>query len=768
MMRILAARTAIGLAAAAMFISASAQALGLGEVEVRSRLNERFAAAIPVVSASEADLDSLVIELASPEAFARSGVDRADAVSGLSFVRSGNGIRVSSRDPIRDPFLTFIVEARWNGGRLLREYTVLLDPPDSAPAPSTATVIAAPTPLPLPSRPAATAGDLPGRYGPVQPNQTLWSIAKLLIRDPGISQEQMMLALYGANPQAFVGGDIDHLQKGSTLNVPTAADARAVDMATARDRVQQLRDAVPNPVQAPATAPAAPVVATAPTAAAPPASTPAPAAEPAATAAADPALPPAGAAEPVVDPAAAPAPTAEVPADPAATPAAELPPPAVEPPAPAPAPVVEAQPAPAAPVTEDSMPWPLIGGLVLLLLGLVAAKRRGRKEPAPPTARRVASGAVAEALPPGPDALMERPRPKPPVDDGAPPPVVPPLPPASDAELPPITDLDEALAGDVKTLGLGVDASDPMTEADFHLAYGLYDEAAQMLKTAIANDPERGELKVKLAEVFSAAGNAGEFRALAESLVGKATPAEWQRVSTMGRAILPDLSLFRDEPAAAAAAVAPTAPLADVLRDLSVIDFDLDTDVRRSEPVATPAPAAVEPPPPAADPLRDALMEPLEEAPLPPLGEPLEMPLLKPVPDLLPPPITLAEPIPVPAPPPAAPPAAPAPVPAAEPFAEIDLSSFDLEDDAAGRTADPGRVEFTMADLDAAASEPLVLDPESDVIGGDEIDTKLDLARAYADMGDAEAARTLLDEVLAAGNDKQRQDAQALRQRLAG
>ena len=100
-------------------------------------------------------------------------------------------------------------------------------------------------------------------------------------------------------------------------------------------------------------------------------------------------------------------------------------------------------------------------------------------------------------------------------------------------------------------------------------------------------------------------------------------------------------------------------------------------------------------------------------------------------------------------------------------LADIDLSSFDLDDESAGVKVDPGLVEFTLSDLEIAADEPLA-EPESEVIGGDEIDTKLDLARAYADMGDLDAARALLAEVVTGGSDKQQQEARALGQRLKG
>ncbi|WP_293373563.1 FimV/HubP family polar landmark protein [Nevskia sp.] len=747
MMRILAAVSAVAMAAAAAFWSVGALALGLGDVEVRSRLNERFSASIPLISATPEDLESLTVKIAEPEEFAAKGIERSDLVNGLNFARSGNGLRVSSAQAVRDPFLTFIVEARWNGGRLLREYTVLLDPPASTPSPAAApTAIAAPTPLPLPARTP------PGRYGPVQPAQTLWSIAKTLPREAGVTMDQMLLALYNANPQAFADGNINHLLSGRILTVPSSAEALSTDAATARDRVLQLRAATstaraavtepapavaPTPVPAPAPVPV-PVPVPAPVAVEP---APLPATPSPEVAAVTPT--PETSPEPIVD------------ATPSATSTPEsttlevvLPQPETA----APAPVVEAAlPATAPAAEEASLPWLLIGGLLLLIVALLAVKMRGGKKPAS-SRKSGMSMASDDALPGGSDPLLDRPRGRSllrdePADDDAPTvvtprPMAPELPPAADTVTPmtPVA-AAAATAAAASRLGLSVDASDPLTEADFHLAYGLYDEAAQMLKNAIAADPERSELKLKLAETYSAAGKAAEYQQFAESIAGQVTPGEWQQISSMGRALLPDLALF--SAGAASFDAPPPAAAAAPLGELSVIDFDLDADVKRVDPMPPPSPATVTPMPP---PLSLSLPEPLPESPP-------EIP-----------------PMPMPMPGPAVTPSAAPPTPSTRDLlADIDLSSFDLDDETAGAKVDPGRIDFSVADLDLSAD--LVADapePESDVIGGNEIDTKLDLARAYADMGDVEAAQALLDEVVSAGSGQQQQEARALSQRLKG
>ncbi|MEQ8939132.1 MAG: hypothetical protein RLT30_10595, partial [Gammaproteobacteria bacterium] len=111
-----------------------AAALGLGNLDLESALNEPFSGKIQLLSASVDELDSLNVALADAEAFDRANIDRPFILSELRFklIRSETGadyIKVSSEQPIREPFLNFLVEVSWANGRLYREYTVLLDPP---------------------------------------------------------------------------------------------------------------------------------------------------------------------------------------------------------------------------------------------------------------------------------------------------------------------------------------------------------------------------------------------------------------------------------------------------------------------------------------------------------------------------------------------------------------------------------------------------------------------------------------------------------------
>lgn len=226
----MARKLAPAVALISMAVSATALALGLGDIQTRSALNQSFNAEVELLSVDPAELDGVRVKLASPEAFQRAGVDRPFFLSGLKFTPMLNAegrtvIRVTSQDPIREPFLNFLVEVNWPKGKLVREYTVLLDPPTTLarrPGQVERAETAAPAPSYRPAaRPAApsTPTVLPDQYGPVQENETLWGISRRL-RPDGASLAQTLMALYKANPEAFVRGDINRLQQGRILRVP--------------------------------------------------------------------------------------------------------------------------------------------------------------------------------------------------------------------------------------------------------------------------------------------------------------------------------------------------------------------------------------------------------------------------------------------------------------------------------------------------------------------------------------------------------------------
>jgi len=173
----------------ALLLAGEARALGLGDIRLQSALNEPLRAEIELISATPEELANLTIRVATAETFERYGIDRPGYLARMTFQivasgrTDGNVVRVSTPEPVTEPFLTFLVEAVWSRGRLLREYTVLLDPPTfvrepatqapavvtaptrTAPADSGRIERAAPIPAPAPER-EATPAPAPRRVTP--------------------------------------------------------------------------------------------------------------------------------------------------------------------------------------------------------------------------------------------------------------------------------------------------------------------------------------------------------------------------------------------------------------------------------------------------------------------------------------------------------------------------------------------------------------------------------------------------------------------------
>jgi len=247
----------------------NALALGLGPVQVKSRLNQPLDAEIPVIQGTAGEAEGLLVNLAGDEDFERIGLNRARLGVPLTFAvakgaRGDLVIKVTSTEPVRSPYLDFLVEANWPKGRLLREYTVLLDPPLTAPAtrtagapavtasPGTVTLTkrekpvarapdAAPAPAAAPKAkpaPAATPAATPehklaqGEYGPVEAGETLSAIARSAQAGERGNINQMMLALLKNNPNAFYKDNINALKRGAILRIPSADEIKAVGSAS--------------------------------------------------------------------------------------------------------------------------------------------------------------------------------------------------------------------------------------------------------------------------------------------------------------------------------------------------------------------------------------------------------------------------------------------------------------------------------------------------------------------------------------------------------
>ncbi len=221
-----------------------ATALGLGDVTVRSALNEPLKATIEVISARASDLQGITARLASNSAFENARIERPAYLDKLQFTvdvstASAPVVRIVTQRPFREPFVHLLLEVNWSQGRLRREYTLLLDPPSAVSRPPVGTA-----PVTQASRSSkgavkkstpVVAGD--SQYGPTGKNETLWSIASKLARRQGVSTQQMMLSLLETNPQAFHGDNINSMKPGVTLQVPSAAQARVYSN---RDAIRQV------------------------------------------------------------------------------------------------------------------------------------------------------------------------------------------------------------------------------------------------------------------------------------------------------------------------------------------------------------------------------------------------------------------------------------------------------------------------------------------------------------------------------------------------
>ncbi|WP_296217407.1 FimV/HubP family polar landmark protein [Pseudomonas sp. UBA2684] len=931
----------LAIAAASALSSGMAHALGLGEMTLQSALNQPLVAEIELLEVRDLASTEVLPNLASPEEFTKAGVDRQYFLTDLKFtpVLKPNGksvIRVTSNKPVREPYLNFLVEVLWPNGRLLREYTLLLDPPlyspqtaaaaaapqlpVAAPAPRPSAAQApAPRPAPQPSAPAprppaAAPAALQGNEYKTTANDTLWEIAQR-VRGSG-SIHQTMLAIQDLNPDAFIGGNINRMKSGQVLRLPeeqqinsraraeaiaqvaeqnaawregrsVAASARQLD-ATKRsvvgaapaevktqdslklvsadtgkatsgsdkgaadskvltdklavtqesldstrrendelkgrmgdlqgqlDKLQrliQLKDDQLAKLQAdlaaqgkaPAVAPVAEPLKAEPEKAA------APAPEPVA---APPATPPEAEApdynyseEPAVKP--APAPEANT-QQPASEPAV-----AVEPaPAVAEKPAAPAQvaPKPAAPAAaeqpqlntlDDLLANPMLlgiaggGALLVLLIGLMMLSRRNALKEA-----ELQESLAAESGNNPFDNDMQ-------------------LQSDSFDSFPEELD-DHASTAAASEERVTAQTGDALGEADIYIAYGRFNQAAELLQNAINDEPQRGDLRLKLMEVYAELGDREGFArqenelreiggAAAETDLLKAKyPAMAAFVGAGMAAVasdddldsfsLDDLTL--DEPSQPAAAAgdldddafdlslddlesdlnrdlqadaaltdldslsldsdldlgAPAAPLAnkddDLGFDLSLddaagdslelgndlADFSLDLD-SESKSVAEDdefllslddEPNAA----PISNELADLALDLPSDASASEFDLPADFDL------------SLND-------------EAPAESVRDSFAAQLDEVTAEL-DQLADSLDQPGEFDESVA-LSTPHTAGLDSDDDFDFLSGtDETATKLDLARAYIDMGDTEGARDILDEVIAEGNDGQQQEAREL------
>ena len=252
---------AVGLASALGADLASA--LGLGELKLNSALNQPLDAEIELLNIKDLSKDEILVNLAALEEFQRAGVDRLYFLTGLKFTidlgsTSGPVVRVTTRNPVNEPYLNFLLKAEWTSGNLIREYTLLMDLPTfsndrvrpiqrtetNAPRnntvrqPANDSVKSQPIPVSRPSSNASTSQD-GSVYGPVSATDTMWGIALKVRPDRSLSVQQTMLAIQRANPDAFINDNINLLRKGQVLRIPSHNEI--LDM-TARQAISQVAE----------------------------------------------------------------------------------------------------------------------------------------------------------------------------------------------------------------------------------------------------------------------------------------------------------------------------------------------------------------------------------------------------------------------------------------------------------------------------------------------------------------------------------------------
>jgi pilus assembly protein FimV len=645
----------------------AAFALGLGDIHLLSSLNAPLDAEIELVGATPEDLVSLHASVASHDTFTHYGLDWPAFLSGVTMrpAHTADGrmvIKLASRESITEPFITLLVEVNWARGQLVREYTVLLDPPVYTPGQSQAT--AAPVQAPAvatatregsisrPSAPAvaasngasaSTSGSAPasassertsapaGEAGThlVRRGDTLSQIAGALSAGGAVRTRSWMVAIYTANPSAFES-NMNLLHAGAVLRIPDASTAAAV---TPTDALTEIRRQYASwrgaaPARAASTAESGRLHLITPDESAQPGAHPGSSTSPSPGSSASPNGAPGGADARVREleaqlqesrrllemrnaelaklqaqigarGAATPAPGPQVAPPSATAPTPVTPPPAAAvseaaPPIEQPTAPPAAQPAPPPAVrpvhvtsnrSEQSLFTKLlhfwwIAALIIVLLlaraGLTAWRSRqevkfddslGRLATAgADTVSREALGDTASMRATRDSAFVveesashDRPR------SGAPSPVV--------AAATRTVATDDTMSSDT---AINLDQGDPLAEADFHMAYGLYDQAADLVRIAISREPTRRDLKLKLLEVFFVWGNKEQFLHSAQELAttrAQAAPGEWEKIVIMGKQLAPEDPLFSSG-AGVSGAAAGGVDL-DLEGGQSRIDFDL-------------------------------------------------------------------------------------------------------------------------------------------------------------------------------------------------
>jgi pilus assembly protein FimV len=805
-------RLAPALAALVLLLPVAAHALGLGNMTMNSALNQPLDAKIELLSVQSGDLANLSISLGTNEDFERVGVVREFFYTEFKFAvtKKPDGssyIQVTTRKPIVEPFLDFVVEARWARGRILREFTVLVDPPAlSAEAPAPVQQAAtAPTPAPQVSRQAPIQKSAPPapiqqaaqpaiqqpvqpapireraelmtepmnrddlNYGLIKYKDTLFDIANKM-RSGDVTTNQMMLALARNNPKAFYNGNINQMKAGFVLRIDdreTLTSLSEVDakVEVNRHHVEWIARKSGKIIRQTSEAPAGGKVSRGD--------------------------------------------------KPAGKRSAEE----------------QARLKLVAPGTEgagsgvgDEDMGRMREDLLLAAEALDANKQETdelknrmlemeeqlesmqrlimlKDDEMMAIQKQFGKEKVAEQAEGTPEALLETTPDTAATDEetkdmpaegdaaaenpaemaSAPKPKFKPAPltePGIVDELMSMLDDPMIMYGGIGLLvliiglvvykkrkgsgdsfeesilnvgataesmedsnessmvsdfamsemsgmsGLSADAADvdPVSEADVYLAYGRHQQAEEILTESLANDPDRHDVKLKLLEVFFAAKNSDAFEKGAQELhdaIGDESDPLWAKAVTMGQQLCPDNSLFGGSSDAApqedssdAAEEGAVSDVADASED-DLLDFDFDIDSAGDDDGIDDVFAELEAATAGSEVADDSKSDEPDDSALD-LDTPLE------------------------------------PDAAAAPAEEEDNSlDFDMG-------------ESTVADTSTESKDDIG-DLSGDAFGEvDEVGTKLDLAKAYVDMGDSDGARSILEEVIEEGDESQKAQANEL------
>jgi pilus assembly protein FimV len=816
----------LGAVAGTLMLPSAAGALGLGKLTVDSALGQPLSAQIEVTAVAPGELDTLSVKIADPSLYRQNNLAYNPALSRarVTLERRGNQpiLRVSTPAAINEPYLDLMVELNWASGRLVREYTFLLDPPGVAPTPVEPVApvrIGAAPPRPAPAA-AAAAAPAPAAAPAtasgadtyvVKRGDTLSQIASET-KAPGVTLEQMLVALYNANAGGFDGNNLNRLRAGSILTIPSPEAAaatppaeaarvvrmQATDWRSYRDRVAATAPSTDSSGSRTAAGRIGTTVAD---------SVPAPApgrdqltvsreAAPAKGAAAATeetiardrqireaqqriaelektlnelqravelknqtmaslqAQVEAGkttAARPAEPPKAVEPPKAAETAKPAEAPKAGEPAKVAEAPAPAPKPAPAAAPKADASFLDNLMAntpaWAIGGGALVLLAGIAAIIASRRRQAAtydsgviPPTDIKTNTvfGATGGGV----------------VNTG-----------------------DNSLSSDFSREGLGsidTDEVDPIAEAEVYLAYGRDAQAEEILKHALRKEPQRQEIYLKLLEIHAQHNKPSAFETVAAELysLSKGQGDTWQKAVALGRQLDPANPMFADGKFVAATPEATTPPSPAVIASAATTvaravpaGNDKSFDFRLDEDLAVPVSGGPRSKSPG-DILAGAESELAKTsramsggaaaatiaagtaavAGLAARGKAIGEPVAEAIEQK---------------------------IETARLAADLDFHLDEAEKPVsdAGRAADPGsrttgQASIGLDKLDLSFDEPKRGADEvtPSVLDGQWHDaaTKLDLAKAYQEMGDIEGAREILQEVLREGDDRQKSEAQAL------